>query len=103
MARQFGLSQLLPKCFIPKGEAFFCSTDNGTEKWLKGSHEYYKKKEVFLHASEYKLSYHYTQEFEEFLTIHWQTFPDHTLIVQRLVDIFSFLRERVNFCLLDLK
>lgn len=47
VVRKFGLSQLLPKCFIPKGEPFFSSTDNNTEKWLKGSHKYFFLKTSF--------------------------------------------------------
>lgn len=62
---KFGLSQLLPKCCIPIGEGFLCSTDNAIEKWLKGNHEYCKKNEFFLHDFDYTLSYHCTQKFEE--------------------------------------
>ncbi|KAI5383391.1 hypothetical protein KIW84_070698 [Lathyrus oleraceus] len=97
VARQIGLSELLPKCVIPRVETLFCMLDTATERWLKGSRLVYIKKEVFFHAFDYILSYHCTQEFEEWWAQHWSLVPDHTMMAQCLVDAFSFLRERGVF------
>ncbi|KAI5386525.1 hypothetical protein KIW84_072887 [Lathyrus oleraceus] len=82
VSRKFGLSQMLPKCL---GEAFFFSAKNTTERWLKSYHEFCKRKEGFLYAFDYKLSYHCTQEFEEWWSIHRKNVLDHTLMEQCLV------------------
>lgn len=60
VARQFGLSQMLPKCFILKGKTFFFSIDNATKKWLAGFHEFCKRKAGFLGSLDYSLSCHFT-------------------------------------------
>lgn len=70
VARQFGLSHLLPKCLIPRGKSYYCILDPDTKRWLKGSCLFYRKTEVFLHAFDYTLSYHFTQDFEEWWAQH---------------------------------
>lgn len=102
-ARQFGLSQLLPKSLDPQAKAFFFSTDTPNEIQIKNCHKFCKRSEFFLNSFDYFLSYHFTQEFEEWWELHYDVVPSHTLMAQHLVDVFSFLRYQVNLCWLALK
>lgn len=104
MYKQFGLIEILHKCFIPKGESFFFFfNDNATETWLKSFHEFWKRKSFFLHDFYYTLFYHCTEEFKEWWALNYQNMPDHTLVAQRLVYAFSFLRDKGNYYRRDSK
>lgn len=73
VAKQFGLSQLLPKSLIPQEDCVFISIDNSCEENLTKCLNIFKDKPFYLPSFNFFLSFHCMEEFEDWWQSYYQS------------------------------
>lgn len=89
MARQFGLSQPLPKYLITKSYAVLFFIHEPGEDWFESCKDFFRRMKVFLNSLEFLLSFHCTKEFEDQWSLYYWGVQDPHLMAQRFTSNFT--------------